>query len=117
MEATIFKSGLNRLISVQYRNTHENLNSINYVCLYIINVNHNADAKNNYFETGGVVGWCLLFNLYLDVSASDFETHVPGSTLTEALRFRQEGHPELKCNMTPIKSSSKIWWSGRQPCY
>jgi len=43
------------------------------------------------------------------VSASDFETHVPGSTLTEALRFRQEGHPELKCYRAPIKSSSKIW--------
>jgi len=27
----------------------------------------------------------------------DFETHAPGSTLTEALLFRQEGHPELKC--------------------
>jgi len=27
----------------------------------------------------------------VEVSTSDFETH------TEALRFRQEGHPELKC--------------------
>jgi len=50
-------------------------------------------------------------------SASDFETHAPGSNLTEVLRFGQEGHPELKCYSAPIKSSSKTWWSGRQPCY
>jgi len=37
-------------------------------------------------------------------------THVLGSTLTEVLRFRQEVNPELS-------SSSKVWWSGRQPCY
>jgi len=24
---------------------------------------------------------------------------------------------ELKCYSAPIKSSSKIWWTGRQPCY
>jgi len=51
------------------------------------------------------------------VSVSHFETHAPGSTLTEVLRFRQKGHPELKCYSAQIKSSSKIWWSGRQPCY
>jgi len=54
----------------------------------------------------------------VDVSASDFETHVPGLTLTEAMWFREKGHPELKCYSALIKSSSKIWWSGRQPaCY
>jgi len=51
------------------------------------------------------------------VSVSDFEIHVPGSTLTEALRFREKGHTELKCYSSPIKSSGKIWWSGRQPWY
>jgi len=52
------------------------------------------------------------------VSASDFETHAPGLTLTETLRFRQEGHLELKCYSVPIKSSSKnMVESGRQPCY
>jgi len=43
----------------------------------------------------------------------DFENQV-GPTLTEAQWFRQEGHPELKCYSAPIKSSSKIWWSGKQ---
>jgi len=37
----------------------------------------------------------------------DFETHVPGSTLTEALRFRQEGHLELKCYSAPKSLVSK----------
>jgi len=32
--------------------------------------------------------------------------------ITKALRFRQEGHPELKCYSAPIKSTSKIWRSG-----
>jgi len=32
----------------------------------------------------------------VDVSVTDFETHFPSSTLTEALLFSQEGHPELK---------------------
>jgi len=41
----------------------------------------------------------LLATNQLDkVSASDFETHVLGSTLTEALWFSQEGHAELKCH-------------------
>jgi len=31
---------------------------------------------------------------YLKVSVSDFETHGPGLTLTEALQFHQEGHPD-----------------------
>jgi len=31
--------------------------------------------------------------------------------------FVKEEHPELKCYSTLIKSNSKIWWSGRQPCY
>jgi len=53
----------------------------------------------------------------VEVGAKDFETHAPGSTLIEALRFRQKGHRELKCYSAPIKSGSKIWWSGRQPCY
>jgi len=43
------------------------------------------------------------------VNVSGFETHIPGSTLTEAQRFRQEGHSELKCYSALIKSSSKIW--------
>jgi len=47
----------------------------------------------------------------VEVSASDFETHALSSTLTEALWFRQEGHPELKCNSALIKSGSKIWWN------
>jgi len=55
--------------------------------------------------------------VYVDVGASDYETHALGSTLTEALRFRQEGHPKIKCYSAPIKSSSKIWWSGIQPYY
>jgi len=42
----------------------------------------------------------------IEVSVSDFETYVPGSTLTETLRFHQKGrHPEL--NSAPTKSSSK----------
>jgi len=49
-----------------------------------------------------------LDSIILEVRASDFETHAPGSTLTEALRFRQERHPELKCYSALIKSSSKI---------
>jgi len=53
----------------------------------------------------------------VEVSASDVEIHAPGSTLTEALRFSQEGHPELKCYSALITSSSKIWWNGKQPCY
>jgi len=40
---------------------------------------------------------CNQSDLSIEVSVMDFETHVPGSTLTEALWFRQEGHPELKC--------------------
>jgi len=55
--------------------------------------------------------------VFVEVSASDFETNALGLTLTETLRFHQEGHPELNCYSAPIKSSSKIWWSGRQPCY
>jgi len=31
----------------------------------------------------------------VEVCLPDFETHVSGSTLTEAQRYRQEGHPEL----------------------
>jgi len=46
--------------------------------------------------------WCSHRNV--EVSVSDFETPVPGSTFTKALRFRQEGHPELKCYSAPVKS-------------
>jgi len=38
------------------------------------------------------------------VSISNFESHVPDSTLIESLRFRQEGHSELKCYNALIKS-------------
>jgi len=48
----------------------------------------------------------------VEVSASDFETHASNLTLTEAVWFHQEGHPELKCYSAPIKSCSKTWWSG-----
>jgi len=53
------------------------------------------------------------FRHIVKVSESDFETYVPGSILTEALRFRQETHSELKCYSVQIKSSSKYGWSGR----
>jgi len=53
----------------------------------------------------------------LSIMCIYFVTNVPGSTLTDTLQFRQEGHPELKCYSAPIKSSSKICWSGRQLCY
>jgi len=33
----------------------------------------------------------------VEVRTLDFETNVPHSTLTEALRFRQEGLSKLKC--------------------
>jgi len=43
----------------------------------------------------------------VEASVSDFETYVPGSTLTEGLRFRMERHLELKCYGTPIMSGGK----------
>jgi len=51
----------------------------------------------------------------IEVKVSENETHVPSSTLTEALWFLQEENLELKRFSIPIKSSDKMWWSGRQP--
>jgi len=42
-----------------------------------------------------------------EVNVSDFKTHVPGLTLTEALRFRHEGQPEFECYSAPISLAAK----------
>jgi len=63
------------------------------------NVNKYVNRSGSYITLVQAFG---NIDLCVEVNVSDLRFTFSCSTLTEALRFRQEGHPELKC-YSPLK--------------